>query len=227
LKRCQETATKHKIFLTSTNQVQNVVWAALQNVDIVGGINAAVSGSVVEFIREPVWISSATIGGRHWSGGGGSWVGGDNSWGASGGSVWSTGGTNHGGGGSAGGTVETVPAGESHVQRVFRKKVDNVSDENGVDVASLNGTVVAGVGGGALAGVVGVDIEWVLDVGDHVNILVLFAASEEWRVCGVVVVKTIVVLVPLFTSFVNSVLGGTFVRFVHVEPAPATVVCHG
>lgn len=32
---------------------------------------------------------------------------------------------------------------------------------------------------------------------------------------------------PLFAGFVDSVLSGSFVRFVHVESAPATVVGYG
>lgn len=79
--------------LTSTDQVQSVVWATLQNVDIVSGVNATGSGTIVQFVWESFWIASAAIGGGHWGLSGGCWVGGDNTWGASGSHSWGTSGS--------------------------------------------------------------------------------------------------------------------------------------
>jgi len=137
--------------------------ATLQDVDIVSGINAALSVSVVEFVWKPVWVSSATVGGD-------------------------IGGTNLGGRKSAGGPVESVPTGEGHVERVFTEEVVNVSEENGVDETKVDGAVVSGVSVGAQGGVVGGDGECVLETGDHFNVIVVFSASKKWGFCREIVV---------------------------------------
>ena len=60
-----------------------------------------------------------------------------------------------------------------------------MSDEDGVDVARFDGAVVTSVGSGASGGVVGAREEWVLEIGDHVNVIDLVVAGEGWGV-GVV-----------------------------------------
>ena len=161
------------------------------------------------FVWKSVWVGTAASFAWDWresgSCGGGGWAVG------TGGSVCAWG---HGGTGAwvvfvAHVSVESVPAGERHVHNVVGQEDENLSDEDGVDVARFYGAVVSGVGGGASGGVIGrvVNYLWICEVGDNINVIdvvALHSVKKTLKTCPLFKIR----FFRFFNNLFSKVHGG-------------------
>lgn len=217
--------------LAITNNRGTSIGAALQQSGSEGSSVAAVPGSLVGFVWEPVWEGSAALPCWDWGGGGSSVSGGDSDWG--GGGEWSGGGWHEAVGNdtSAGEvSVETESDGESVVQVVKSHMVEDVSEEVSINFAVVPGATAFGgisvvsvwVSGGAKSGVIVGWVEWKAQAGQDIGVL-------DGDIAGFVSIfvvdsDAVFAVVPPLAHTVDVVHRRTSSWFVVTKVAPATVL---
>lgn len=216
--------------LTRSDYCGTTTWAAFQQSGGVGVTVAATSSTLVGFVWESVWKSSAALPSWDWGSGSASVSGGLSDWG--GGGKWGSGGWHQtvGNDTSAGEvSVETERNRQGVVQVVESHVVEDVSEEVGIDFTVISGAgafISIGVdsvwvGGGAQSVVVMTWVKWKVQVSE--NIFVLHGNITSGSSVFVINPNTIFGIIPSLAKTINVIHRGTSSRFFVAKVAPATV----